>query len=118
MADVRNNIDHVQLRSEQPRVHANARVDHAQHPGVILTSRIILAIVLSTVSGFALAQSPAPRAQTNVPAATAQTRGMNADKGLRIADSATMAVKFVTVQPADFMSSKLVGVNVYNNQNK
>ena len=29
-----------------------------------------------------------------------------------------MAVKFVTVQPADFMSSKLVGVNVYNNQNE
>jgi sporulation protein YlmC with PRC-barrel domain len=83
-----------------------------------LTSRIILAIALSTVSGFALAQGPAPKAQTNVPAATAQTTGMNADKGLRIANSATMAVKFVTVQPADFMSSKLVGANVYNNQNE
>jgi len=83
-----------------------------------LTSRIILAIALSTVSGFALAQSPAPKAQSTVPAATAHTTGMNADKGLRTADSATVAVKFVTVQPADFMSSKLVGVNVYNNQNE
>ena len=83
-----------------------------------MTSRIILAIALSTVSGFALAQSPAPKAQSTVPAATAHTTGMNADKGLRTADSATVAVKFVTVQPADFMSSKLVGVNVYNNQNK
>ena len=83
-----------------------------------MTSRIILAIALSTVSGFALAQSPAPKAQSTVPAATAHTTGMNADKGLRTADSATVAVKFVTVQPADFMSSKLVGVNVYNNQNE
>ena len=83
-----------------------------------MTSRIILAIALSTVSGFALAQSPAPKAQSTVPAATAHTTGMNADKGLRTANSATVAVKFVTVQPADFMSSKLVGVNVYNNQNE
>ena len=83
-----------------------------------MASRIILAIALSTVSGFALAQSPAPKAQTTVPATTAHTTGMNADKGLRTANSATVAVKFVTVEPADFMSSKLVGVNVYNNQNE
>ena len=87
-----------------------------RHQEDISASRIILAI--ATVSGFALAQSPAPKAQITVPAATAHTTGMNADKGLRTADSATVAVKFVTVQPADFMSSKLVGVNVYNNQNE
>ncbi len=29
-----------------------------------------------------------------------------------------MAVKFVTIKPADFMTSKLVGANVYNNQNE
>jgi hypothetical protein len=35
-----------------------------------------------------------------------------------MANSATVAVKFVTVKPADLMSSKLVGANVYNNQNE
>ncbi len=36
--------------------------------------------------------------------------------GLRMANSATVAVKFVTVQPAGIMSSNLIGVDVYNNQ--
>jgi len=35
-----------------------------------------------------------------------------------MASSATVAIKFVTVKPADFMSSRLVGANVYNNQNE
>ena len=35
-----------------------------------------------------------------------------------MADTATVAVKFVTVKPVDIMSSKLVGINVYNNQNE
>ena len=44
---------------------------------------------------------------------------MNAsDAGMRMADTATVAVKFVTVQPADLMASKLIGTNVYNNQNE
>lgn len=34
-----------------------------------------------------------------------------------MADHATMAIKYTTVTPADIMSSKLVGLNVYNNQN-
>ena len=38
--------------------------------------------------------------------------------GMKMADVATVAVKFVTVQPADFMSTRLMGVNVYNNQNE
>jgi sporulation protein YlmC with PRC-barrel domain len=33
-----------------------------------------------------------------------------------MADSATVAVKFVTVKPAGLMSSRLIGANVYNNQ--
>jgi sporulation protein YlmC with PRC-barrel domain len=38
--------------------------------------------------------------------------------GMKVATSATMAVKFVTVKPADVMSSKLVGIDIYNNQNE
>lgn len=37
---------------------------------------------------------------------------------MRMADTATVAVRFVTVKPADIMSSKLVGITVYNKQNE
>ena len=35
-----------------------------------------------------------------------------------MADTASVAVKYVTVNPADLMSSKLIGTDVYNNQNE
>ena len=38
--------------------------------------------------------------------------------GMKMADTATVAVRFVTVSPAELMSSKLIGTNVYNNQNE
>ena len=38
--------------------------------------------------------------------------------GLRVADKAADALKFVTVKSADFMISKILGTNVYNNQNE
>jgi len=34
----------------------------------------------------------------------------------RTAGVATLAVKFVTIKPADFMTTKLIGAAVYNNQ--
>jgi sporulation protein YlmC with PRC-barrel domain len=37
--------------------------------------------------------------------------------GITMADHASMAPHFVTTTPSDMMSSKLVGMNVYNNQN-
>ena len=63
----------------------------------------------------------APRAATPnsaAPATTGSTTAPNAAAGLRMADSATMALRFITVSPADFMSSRLMGANVYNNQNE
>lgn len=38
--------------------------------------------------------------------------------GMKMADSATVKLKFITVKPADVMSSKLVGTTVYNNKNE
>ena len=35
-----------------------------------------------------------------------------------MADSATLAVRFVAVKPADVMSTKIVGSDVYNNQSE
>lgn len=46
------------------------------------------------------------------------TGAMHSMEGMKMATSATMAVKFVTVKPADIMSSKLVGIDIYNNQNE
>ena len=37
---------------------------------------------------------------------------------MQTATTSTMAVRFVTVKPADVMSSKLVGMNVYNKQDE
>jgi hypothetical protein len=37
-------------------------------------------------------------------------------KGLQMADSATLAVQFVTMEPADFRASRLIGADVYNNE--
>jgi sporulation protein YlmC with PRC-barrel domain len=38
--------------------------------------------------------------------------------GLKTAQVASIAVRFVEVQPANVMSSNLIGINVYNNQNE
>ena len=40
-----------------------------------------------------------------------------ATSGLTMADHATSTIHYATMAPADMMSSKLVGMDVYNNQN-
>ena len=77
---------------------------------------MIIAIVLSTVSGVVLAQTTTPPPPTTT-APMPGTTGPATTMGMRTADTATLAVRFVTVKPADFMASKLIGTNVYNNQN-
>jgi sporulation protein YlmC with PRC-barrel domain len=79
------------------------------------------ALAISSISTLAMAQkaapSPTPNATTSASDHNAANSGTTAG-GLRIADRATVAVRFVTVKPVDIMSSKLVGINVYNNQNE
>jgi sporulation protein YlmC with PRC-barrel domain len=81
------------------------------------------ALALSALAPVAFAQTTAPT--TNAPATTAPmipvapaTSSVQNMGGMKVATSATMAVKFVTVKPADVMSSKLVGIDIYNNQNE
>lgn len=103
-----------------------------------MTKRIIIALALSTVSSIALAQTGTPAeksknpAPTTMPSAdkmhaptttgkapaesTTAANSAKAETGLRMANSATLAVRFVTVQPAGIMSSRLLGADVYNNQ--
>lgn len=74
-----------------------------------MSKRFAVAVLALTCAAFpALAQTaPAPAA------------GMpSTDLGMKMADTATVKLKYVTVKPADVMSSKLIGTTVYNNKNE
>ena len=64
---------------------------------------MIAALALACVAVPALAQ------ETAAPAA-------GTDAGMKMAETATIKLKYATVKPADVMSSKLVGTTVYNNK--
>jgi len=71
---------------------------------------IFAAALVVALPSLALAQ------ETVKPAAPAATTA--ATGGMAMADKATVKVTYVTAQPADVMSSKLIGLNVYNNANE
>ncbi|WP_246733072.1 PRC-barrel domain-containing protein [Methylobacterium sp. BTF04] len=48
--------------------------------------------------------------------ALAETMPASSDMGMKMAETATVKLKYVTVKPADVMSSKLIGTTVYNNK--
>ena len=65
----------------------------------------------------ALAQgTAAPPASTNQAAPSGAVT--NSASGIQKATTATMAVRFLSIRSVDLMATKLIGVNVYNNQNK
>src|SRR4051794_25306446 len=68
------------------------------------------------ISSLALAQT-SPSSSPNATAPNAPPSGTS-QPGVQAVNTATMAVRFITAQPADFLSSNLVGTNVYNNQNE
>lgn len=78
---------------------------------------ITAALALACLSVPALAQTtpttPAPG--TAMPTSSDTT---SSGMGMKMADTATVKLKYVTVKPADVMSSKLVGTTVYNNKNE
>ena len=69
-----------------------------------------LALIFATSSALAQTSPTSPSPGTAMPASS--------DTGLKMADTATMKLRFVNVKPADIMSSKLVGTTVYNNKNE
>lgn len=68
---------------------------------------IAAAALSSLVAGSAFAAEPATGTMAT---------GAMANGGITMADHATATIHYVTVSPADIMSSKLVGQDVYNNQ--
>ncbi|ACF02330.1 PRC-barrel domain protein [Rhodopseudomonas palustris TIE-1] len=84
-----------------------------------------LSIAFATAATVALAQSKSPSETNNGPNTTAvqsnastPAKASTEERGFQVANTATMAVRFVTVKPADFMTSRLVGATVYNNQSE
>ena len=81
---------------------------------------LIAAVAASTLlAGFVLAQTATPPIAPATPATGAT--GMPASDpppGIQMGTTATMAVRFGTLEPLNMMSSKLVGTKVYNNQNR
>lgn len=73
---------------------------------------VLAAALVVALPSLALAQETVKPA-TPATAATAATTG-----GMTMADKATVKVTYVTAQPADVMTSKLIGLNVYNNANE
>lgn len=75
----------------------------------------VLAVALvAALPSLAFAQDAAKPA-TPAPAATTAPSTTAATGGMTMADKATVKVTFVAAQPADVMTSKLIGLNVYNN---
>ncbi|AWN43394.1 PRC-barrel domain-containing protein [Methylobacterium durans] len=76
-----------------------------------------LALAQETAKPDAGKPGAAPSA-TASPTPNSSSAAAVADGGMKMADSATAKVQFITTQPADTLTSKLVGLSVYNNSNE
>ncbi len=102
---------------------------------------IVSAVALAALSGvtFAQSQHTAPNSSATKPAAGSsnsnsgtsapassssqqnhgtQSGAASVPQGMQAITTATVPVVFMSVQPADVMSSKLIGTNVYNAKNE
>lgn len=85
------------------------------------------ALLTAPLAASALAQTAnkdvVPPANSTMPSqqpgisANATGPRTNTEEGIRMAKSANFAVRFVAPKPANIMTSKLVGIPVYNKQN-
>src|SRR3954471_21153314 len=87
--------------------------------------RFVSALLLSAASGLAYAQGTATPASPTQPAPAPSspnqpsTAGQPSVGGIRMGETASpVVVRFITTKPADVMTSRLIGTDVYNNQNE
>ena len=64
------------------------------------------------------AMKPREKSGTTGAATTTSSAGMAASSGFVMGKSATGSVRYATAKPADLMTSKLIGVNVYNSKDE
>jgi sporulation protein YlmC with PRC-barrel domain len=87
---------------------------------VIKTFVAILSISIiagSTILPAQAAAEPVPASSSLVATSEAIAAG-ESGQGMRMSDKAAIGVRFTTIKPADFMSSKLIGAKVYNNKDE
>jgi len=76
---------------------------------------VIAAASLALLAGTAFAQQSATPAAPAAPAtAAAGSDAMMAGPGMTMGKAATMPLKYVEIKDTDLVTSKLVGVNIYN----
>jgi sporulation protein YlmC with PRC-barrel domain len=78
---------------------------------------IIAAATALLVAGSAFAQSSAPPAPNPPVEQSPTVVSSPTANGIMVAKSADVAVRFGSAEPADIMSSNLVGIDVYSKQN-
>lgn len=86
-----------------------------------MINRLTIAVAIAMASTGAFAQSNTMSPATSPPSVSGQSgttgnAATQATSGLRTADSASLAVRFVDLKPSDFMTTRLLGATVYNNQ--
>jgi hypothetical protein len=83
---------------------------------------IIAAVSFAAMSGAAFAQQPASPVTSAAPSAPATAAAgsdaMMAGPGIAMGTAATMPLKYVEIKDDDLVTSKLVGVNIYNKTNE
>lgn len=81
---------------------------------------VVSAAIVLSMAGTAFAQTstaPAPTRKSEA-SPTANTGADASSAGVRMADTAAVSVRFVNVQPADFMATRVIGASVYNKQDE
>ena len=79
----------------------------------MLRPNLLGALALLATTGLAAAQTTTP---ATPPANTAP--GTSSTSGIQSVQTGVIPVRFATVKPADTLSSRLIGSNVYNKQNE
>lgn len=79
---------------------------------------LMLAGSLLSTPAFAETNPPAPSNSNLIKAQSQSSPSTNHPAGMQAVNTGTLALRFVTIQPADVLSSKLMGTDVYNKQNE
>ena len=82
----------------------------------ILTAAAAILLASPAMAQTATTATPAAPMATTAPAPGSDMGAMSG--GMTMGTSSTVALKFVTVSPADVMASRLEDLDVYNNQNE
>jgi hypothetical protein len=79
---------------------------------------IVAAVSLTALAGSAYAQQPAAPAVSSQAPAAAGSDATIIGPGITMGKIATMPLKYVEIKDTDLVTSKLVGVEIYNKQNE